>query len=863
LLKRNFKVILIGFLIIALIIPSYNSLVSSSTGNITMNSKLTSTIGQQVQAGGNISLYFGGVMWSGDQFYLFLSADGSSQLSSGLVYTPTFSVYNVADTTTNTIYMGDNGVWVSGSNWVNGSIPSSVGLGNYYIKAIDQVGSSVAVTDTYITVNPIIYSTTLNISPSSGPGGVPITFSGSGYPIGPNITISYLDPSFGSWNFLTSATANASGKIKVDSFVPDLKKSLGSSDYPETYTSISYRTAVGSQILSSANYNQYQRGLKTVGNSTAYGLYGNGTNLVSTVRTINGDSIALSGKWFHPGVIYVRWDSLNVVGTVSSSEWLNANIIGSTVANSNGSFSTSVTIPNANAGEHYLAIEDSQNVRVIVKIFVSTASLLLSPPSGPGGANVQFTGSGYPVSTPVTVFYQDPTFGTWNLWTSITSDSTGAISFSAEIPDLRKSASSGEYSNGSTIISFRTEIEGVSFSFSKYTQLWRGLSQVGNRLPVTLFGNGTDLSSNLTVTPGNNLLISGKYFHPGIIYVRFDGIGVVGTVTADEWQNAQVIGSTTASSTGSFSTTVLIPNVGGGAHYLSIEDSQTRVITKVNVLAAVIPTPTPTPVPTVSPTANPTVPPTPTRTPVPTPNPSLPTPTIEFFCKSTTTVSGFKVAINGNLMLNGNALSDRPVLVAYSVTGGNTWESLTMIKTKPDGSFVAVWTPSVTGNYLVKAAVEKTSTTNEASKIINLALTPDAEQNVFTLTSNSTITQFAFNSTSNQLSFIASGPSNTKGYVNLYIPKTLISDISQLKAYIDGNEIDFSSESQGDYWLISFGYSHSQHTITMAIQSESSGVTKNDSTSQYLLYVIPVAIVAVILAVVVALKRRGKPANTR
>ncbi len=59
----------------------------------------------------------------------------------------------------------------------------------------------------------------------------------------------------------------------------------------------------------------------------------------------SGDTISLSGKWFHPGIVYIRWDSANVVGTVTSSEWLNANIIGSTATNSNGSFSTTVTFP--------------------------------------------------------------------------------------------------------------------------------------------------------------------------------------------------------------------------------------------------------------------------------------------------------------------------------------------------------------------------------------------------------------------------------------------------------------------------------------------------------------------------------------
>ena len=243
-LKRSLRVFLIAFLIIALVIPTYLSFVSSSTGNITINSQASSTSGQQVQAGGNVNLYFGGVTWSGEQFYLFLSSDGSSQISSGLVYTSTFSVYDVADTTAAHNYTGDNGIWVTGSNWINGSVPSTTGLGNYYIKAIDQIGSTVAVTDTYITVNPINYNASLTISPSAGPGGVPITFTGSGYPASQNVTISYFDPAFGTWNYMTSAPSNAQGQISTSSVVPDLQKSLSSSDYPETYSTLSYRAEI-------------------------------------------------------------------------------------------------------------------------------------------------------------------------------------------------------------------------------------------------------------------------------------------------------------------------------------------------------------------------------------------------------------------------------------------------------------------------------------------------------------------------------------------------------------------------------------------------------------------------------------------
>ncbi|MCL5949697.1 MAG: hypothetical protein M1490_04390 [Candidatus Bathyarchaeota archaeon] len=830
--------------------PTYFSFVSSSTGNIKINTAGASTGGQQVQAGGNINLYFGGVTWSGEQFYLFLSQDSSTQISSGLVYTPTFSVYDVADTTAAHNYTGDNGIWVTGNNWVNGSMPSTIGLGNYYIKAIDQVGSTTAVTDTYITVNPIAYNAILTISPPAGPGGVPITFTGSGYPPSQNITISYRDPTFNTWNYLTSVRANATGQISASSEAPDLMKTLGTYDSPETYTSISYRSELGTQILSSASYNEYQRGLKTVGNSTANGLYGNGTNLVSQVRVMAGDTIALSGKWFNPGPIYVRWDGVNIVGTVSSSEWLNANIICTTATNATGYFSTTVTIPAANAGEHYLAVEDSQT-RITVKIFMSTASLQLSPASGPGGATVQFSGSKYPPSTSVDVYYKDPAFSAWNYWTSTSSDSEGKISFSTEMPDLKQYSYSGD-SNYSSALSFRTQVSGVAYSYADYREFARGLQQVGSKVANAIFGNGTDLSSSVSVKPGDSLFISGKWFHPGIVYIKFDGVSVVGTVTGQEWQSAQVLSSTTASQAGAFQVYVTIPTASGGVHYLAIEDTQTKLITRINVISSYI---SPTPSPTVSPTSNPTSNPTP----IPTPNPSLPTPSIDVSCKSTNTVTGFKVEIDGKLSLNGNPLSDQPVLISYSVTGGNSWQSLTLLKTLSDGRFVAVWTPSVNGNYLIKATVESSSTMNGASEIINLALTPDAEQNVFTLTSNSTITQFAFNSTSKELGFIAEGPSDTIGYVHIYIPKTIISDISTLKTYVDGNEVSFNSESQTDSWLISFSYSHSQHTITMTM-SEALQVSNpnTDSLPQWLLYTIPAALVVAIAVIAVVFKSRTK-----
>jgi hypothetical protein len=852
-LKRRLTLLLLCLLIVSLVVPSFISSVSSSSGPIRINSKTASAPGQQVQAGGNVNLYFGNVVWSGMQFYLFLSTDGSTQITTGNVYTPVFSVYDVANTTVPHVYNDDiGGHWIVGSNWVNGTIPSTQAIGNWYIKAIDEIASTVAVTDTYITVNPIIYDATLNILPSAGSGGVPITFTGQGYPIQSNVVLSYYDPSVDLWNFLTQTTSNASGQINVNSTVPDLRKSVGMGDCPETYNTISYRAEINGITYSYASYDQYARGLTKIGNATAYGLFGNGTNLVSSVRVMAGDTLEIAGRWFHSGAVYVRWDSTNIVGTVMDSEWQHAAILNSTLTGNNGSFSTTITIPNAAAGEHYIAVEDSQTW-IVFKIFVQQASLLISPSSGPGGATVQFSGTGYPHSTVVTLLYYDSSFGTWNFWKNTTSNAAGDISFSSEMPDLaRASVYYGETSLEYSSLSFRTDVNGVPYGYGQYNEYYRGLTRVGSQVAsYGVYGNGSDFTSNINLRPGDSLLISGVYFRPGVVYIRFDGSAVVGTVTSDQWRTAQVIGTTTASSTGSFSVYVTIPTANSGAHYIAVEDPQARVITRVNVTSPSSPSPTPTP--TDSGDSGGGTNPSPT----PTPNPALPTPSIELVCKSTTT-NGLKVDISGTATLDGVALQDQPVLLSYSVTDGSTWDSLTLVRTLSDGSFSATWMPSVTGNYLLKATVEGTASMNGVAKIVNLVITPDssADSNVFTLTSNSTIRQFTFDPDTKQLSFTAEGPSNSAGYVNIFIPKTVLSDISTLKTYLDGNEISFTSQSQSDAWLISFSYHHSTHTIVMSLGGAISLV--DAATFEGLIFIVPV-LVAVIAVAAFALQRSRKP----
>ena len=85
----------------------------------------------------------------------------------------------------------------------------------------------------------------------------------------------------------------------------------------------------------------------------------------------------------------------------------------------------------------------------------------------------------------------------------------------------------------------------------------------------------------------------------------------------------------------------------------------------------------------------------------------------------------------------------------------------------------------------------------------------------FSIVSNSTISQLAFNSASQELSFTASGPSGTTGFANVTISKTLISDISALQVYLDGSKISYTVTNFPTSWLIYITYHHSTHQIVM------------------------------------------------
>jgi hypothetical protein len=167
-------------------------------------------------------------------------------------------------------------------------------------------------------------------------------------------------------------------------------------------------------------------------------------------------------------------------------------------------------------------------------------------------------------------------------------------------------------------------------------------------------------------------------------------------------------------------------------------------------------------------------------------------PSLTTSCRSSTSYSGFNVQINGYLTLNGTGISEAPILLSYNVTGGKSWQDLTLDYTDSDGSYSTTWLPSVTGNYQLKAVYEgDADALGASSETVNFAVVPITENNLLSVSSNSIVTSLAFNSTTSELSFAVSGPSETTGYVKVAIAKSLVSNAENIKVYLDGNQLNY------------------------------------------------------------------------
>jgi len=189
---------------------------------------------------------------------------------------------------------------------------------------------------------------------------------------------------------------------------------------------------------------------------------------------------------------------------------------------------------------------------------------------------------------------------------------------------------------------------------------------------------------------------------------------------------------------------------------------------------------------------------------------------ISISTSSSSTFVGFAVNINGTLYdFYGTSIKKEPVVIYYTFPGVTTWFPISSGITDNFGRYYVQWIPTATGYFTIKAEWAGNTTHSGTSSTITLSAIPYQNQYVFSVESNSTISALAFNTTDWKLSFTASGPSDTKGYVKITVAKSLIFNITNIRVYLDGNQIEYSIVSLDDSWLLTFNYIHSTHQVVV------------------------------------------------
>ncbi len=192
---------------------------------------------------------------------------------------------------------------------------------------------------------------------------------------------------------------------------------------------------------------------------------------------------------------------------------------------------------------------------------------------------------------------------------------------------------------------------------------------------------------------------------------------------------------------------------------------------------------------------------------------------------SDTSLIGFRVNLKGKLQGNVTSFVNQKIALSYSINDGASWNDITMVPTSNDGTYSAIWQPSATGTYLVKAYCSFTpdypyDDPSEIEVVRMLSVNSFDNQNVFSVASNSTVSALAFNSTSNELSFTVSGDNGTKGFVDLSIAKSLISNIFDVKVYLDNVNLNYTVTSTSTSWLLHFIYNHSARNVNINLASQ-------------------------------------------
>ena len=184
--------------------------------------------------------------------------------------------------------------------------------------------------------------------------------------------------------------------------------------------------------------------------------------------------------------------------------------------------------------------------------------------------------------------------------------------------------------------------------------------------------------------------------------------------------------------------------------------------------------------------------------------------------ESSSTIAGSVVNVFGSLSdSNGIPCKIEPLFYHTLFQGQDSWIPISSGLTDEQGNYNIQWINSASGTFTLKTEWIGDSAFMDASNTTALSFLPYQNQQVFFIESNSTVYDLAFNNETSTLSFNVTGTSGTAGYVKATISKSLLTNGENLKAYIDGSQLNYSVTSMVDSWVFTFNYHHSTHQITL------------------------------------------------
>jgi hypothetical protein len=194
------------------------------------------------------------------------------------------------------------------------------------------------------------FANQLDITPTYGPARGSITLSGTSFTAGSSVNISYLNPINNTWNSIISNYAIATENFTYTLTAPDLLQNNLAGDHTAASDKIIFRAQDNNNSRAynaTVPYTEWRRGISQISNATAIGLFGNNTNMASTLFVQNSQSITISGNYFTPGNASLLWDNTTSLGTA--------------VIDGGGFFSAIVQVPVTTAGPHRLTINDGSS----------------------------------------------------------------------------------------------------------------------------------------------------------------------------------------------------------------------------------------------------------------------------------------------------------------------------------------------------------------------------------------------------------------------------------------------------------------------------------------------------------------------